>query len=635
MAGVLIDTKDTITIGNQSFDGCSHLRFLASNAEHGIMEDGYDPIIRNDSDMYGKEWNYFYVPTNSDGYTENIIRFTEASGVAGFDVVDIGGDAKMLYGTDVFGSPWLGLRSGGKTSEEVHLPEDTIEIFSYAMCDLHSKTGAFTVNWDELSGLWAFDAGAFEGSDLAGDIILTENSMVFEEVFADCSNISSMKILGDDIYIGPGVFQNCTNLTSVEFGSSSYNEALSRNLFNNCNKLSDITFDSEVPFPLMVSSMGSPFQFNASWTLEEEKENLHIHVPAGSEEQYVKAWKYFFAGYYDSSDTPAYIQMWNVVQMKYMDWETWEFPSDEEVDVYVEEELLEAENRIRDLLDIPTVSEPTDFYPYRLSYEGELTLLGVPSNTKELDLGTEDLGMPVGWYLDYIGSHAFSKAANLNHLVIPETLAGIYTDAFEGVTGEHLTLTFQGTTPLNFMGWSTENPFRFGVDESNITIEVPQGSEEDYIRALEFPLLGYTDLYEMQESVRTELEEKGQTVTEDELKEETVKRLIAVENRIRKMMGMAQITSADELACELDLNLHSTEENTAEEENSKELNEQQTNTDNESNDASDSTSDSSETTVADEKKKGETPETEINGDTKENEDISSESVAGKTEETVE
>lgn len=645
--GVLIDTRDTITIGNQSFDGCSHLRFVASNAEHGIMEDGYEPTIQNESDTHGTKQNYFYIPSVSDGYMDKVVKFTVESGVKAFDVVEIGGNAKMLYGIDDAGTPWLALRAGGETSGEVSLPESTIEIFSYAMTDIHSETGAFTLNWDEIDWMWAFDESAFQGSDLSGDITLADDSMLFENAFADCTNINSIKVPGTDIYIGPNVFQNCENLTSVEFGDSTYHKTLPVNLFEGCNNLSDITFDGETPFKLTIPYMGSEYRFNYNWTPKEEVENLHIHVPKGTEEEYVKAWRYYFAGYYSTEDTPAYLQMWDTIQMEHLDWNTWEYPADEEVDEYVETELLEAENKVRGLLDIPDVSEPTDFYPYRLSYTGELTLVGAPSNLKELNLETADLEMPEGWYLDYIGSHSFSKAANLQQVIIPDTLAGIYTDAFDGVASEHLTLIFEGTTPLSFLGWDTQSPFSFGMDESKVTIEVPEGSEEDYIRALEFPLLGYTDIYEMQEAIRTELEEKGQTVTEDKMKEEIVNRLIAVENRIRTMMGMSKISSAEELACEWNLNLHSSEEAESEE-SRKEENLQESTVQNAEISGGAATSDgeiatgaggseisSTEEINGESKDNKNSPVEAIDGESKVKEEISGERSIGKAEEITE
>ena len=624
--GVLIDTRDTITIGNQAFDGCSHLRFVASNAEHGIMEDGYEPIIRNESDKYGTKQNYFFVPSVSDGYMDQAVKFTIESGVGAFDVVEIGGNAKMLYGTDDDGAPWLALRGGGETSKVVSLPESTIEIYSYAMADMHSETGNFELNWDEIDWMWAFDEGAFQGSDLSGNITLEDNSMLFESAFSDCANINNMKIPGTDIYIGPNVFQNCENLTSVEFGSSSYHETLPFDLFDGCNNLSDITFDGEEPFKLTIPYMGSQYRFNYAWTQQEEIKNLHIHVPEGMEEQYVKAWRYYFAGYYSTQDAPAYLRLWDEIQMQHMDWNTWEYPSDEEVDTYVEAELLEAENKIRGLLDIPDVSEPTDFYPYRLSYTGELTLAGAPSNLKELNLGTADLGMPEGWYLDYIGSHAFSKSANLQQIIIPATLAGIYTDAFDGVTNEHLTLTFEGTIPLSFLGWDAQKPFSFGIAESKITIKVPEGTEEDYIRALEFPLLGYTDIDDMQAVIKAEMEENGQTITEDKLKEETVNRLIAVENRIRTMMGMSKISSAEELAYEGELNLHSQEEGAVSTE-SEASSTEAVNTENK---------DKEDASVEEiDKDKEDASVEEIDEDTEEKEEIFGEHSIGKAEEIVE
>ena len=45
LQGILIHAKEYIYIGNKSFDNCSSLRFVASNAMTAEMQDGYDPII--------------------------------------------------------------------------------------------------------------------------------------------------------------------------------------------------------------------------------------------------------------------------------------------------------------------------------------------------------------------------------------------------------------------------------------------------------------------------------------------------------------------------------------------------------------------------------------------------------------
>lgn len=105
----------------------------------------------------------------------------------------------MLYGLNEYGSPWLAIRSGLTMADQVELPWTTQEIFSYAMEKTCSESGSFTLNWEELWGLWAFDPGAFANSQLGGDVILQDNPFVSSDVFAGCKNITSAVVPGYSI----------------------------------------------------------------------------------------------------------------------------------------------------------------------------------------------------------------------------------------------------------------------------------------------------------------------------------------------------------------------------------------------------------------------------------------------------
>lgn len=97
---IFIRSTDSIYIGNQAVDGCDSLRFLASNAMKGEMQDGYAPVV---SDTKGNM--FFYVPTGSDGYGGTSLAFDDASGVYSYSLEDIGDGKRMLYGCDENGEP--------------------------------------------------------------------------------------------------------------------------------------------------------------------------------------------------------------------------------------------------------------------------------------------------------------------------------------------------------------------------------------------------------------------------------------------------------------------------------------------------------------------------------------------------
>ena len=125
MEGLLIDQQDTVTIGNQALDGCASLRFAASNAMHGVMEDGYAVLYSEDHGAGSDRFSYFYIPTNSDGYDGYCQNFTVESNVTRYAMTEIGG-TMMLYGTNAEQGLWLGIRSGKTVDEKVNLPLTTV-----------------------------------------------------------------------------------------------------------------------------------------------------------------------------------------------------------------------------------------------------------------------------------------------------------------------------------------------------------------------------------------------------------------------------------------------------------------------------------------------------------------------------
>ena len=76
-------------------------------------------------------------------------------------------------------------------------------------------------------------------------------------------------------------------------------------------------------------------------------------------------------------------------------------------------------------------------------------------------------------------------------------------------------------------------------------------AENDYINAWMYPMAGYANLDEMLADIRAELSVDGKEPTDLEVYEETGKRLLAVENRLRAMMDLDPISDASELAGEL------------------------------------------------------------------------------------
>lgn len=469
LQGILIAATESITIGDHSMDGCEKLRFLGSNAGKGILVNDYYPETSEDL--------LAYVPTNCEGYNSHFTSFTEESGVYGYKIVTTGISDKMLYGTDEVGTPWLLLRSGQNISEQVELPETTREIFQDAMAGVESAGDHFTVNWTDLQSLMAVDAGAFQGSELGGTLEFTQdNYQIGESAFAYCTKLTEVSLTGMAGKLDRTLFYGCTGMKKATIGAMG-NAVLYSGIFSKCDNLEDIYFTSWLPPSLLVE--GIYYRFNYEWTdaadPADEAQHLRIHVPEGCEQDYIDSWRYLYAGYYDITGEPLYLQMWNTIQNKHteIDWDSWEwiYPSDEEVDAWLEEELLTAENGLRHMMGLEDLQEPSNFYNYRVK-DGLLTLFRVPSDRATVMLDGISMGLSDGWYLDYIGTGAFSRSVGLENVFIPDNLVGIYSNAFAGAkpADGKITLYLEGSEPPELLRTQEEEPFTFGVEDECIVL---------------------------------------------------------------------------------------------------------------------------------------------------------------------
>lgn len=545
LQGVFLDSRDQITIGNNAFSSCDSLRFIASNAMSAVMEENYEPEI---TDGYGSSINpneYFFAPTNSIGYPWTAISFTSDSAIDEYRLIELDENNKVLYGVTCSSigedNAWLAIRSGLWLGSEVHLPSSTKEIFNYAFADTmaDASQGNYTINWESLPRLQHIDIGGFRSSRLSGDVNISNNGFhVYDNAFCE-TQITSVELTGYNLNTGENSFGDCKELVSAVFGSFKYDATLYAGCFTGCDNLTEITFTAEDSLPLAVY-MALPFRFNYDRTAEEEAEMLKINIPDGSLNTYIKKWRYSFLGYGDVASTSAYQAFWNYVESDLIDYENWVFPQEEEVDEEVSRRLTETENYLRSLLgknedEKAPVSEPTDFYPYRTTYDAFFSLIGAPSYVTDVIISGETLGLPKGWIMDYISTGAFSNSPNLKSVTITEPLVGIYADAFKGVEGD-LTLTFTGKAAeiTALLDTCEDGTFGFGIDDSkmHVIVDGDEKVQEDFLNFWTLQLAGYSDLDVMREEM-----------SEEEIREV----LFKCENRVRLWMGLELLASPDDV----------------------------------------------------------------------------------------
>ena len=230
-------------------------------------------------------------------------------------------------------------------------------------------------------------------------------------------------------------------------------------------------------------------------------------------------------------------------------------PTEAEINERVSEVLLESENRLRRMLGMEQIKEePTDLYFYtteEILWDTNVTLTGVPKNTVEVELDNAALDLPeYFWYLRNIATDAFSGSKGLRKVTIPDTLEGIAQNAFRGVEfgdGEKLTLIFRGFRPPELQGAYTDHPFSFGADDTQLSIQVPEGAEQGYLDAWVYPILGYESRVQLQTMVGNQLAEEGQVPDEAHIAERMAEILTPAYNRLRALMGLDSVTKEEVL----------------------------------------------------------------------------------------
>ena len=543
LQGVLIGATPNITIGKLAFDGCSALRFVASNAANGDVQDESLALPSSATD-----YTFLYCLNGSTGYNGNWLYF-DPDDIQEFKIEDCGG-TKVLYGVDSYGNSWLALRAASTATGDIALPITTTAIFSFCFEDTATVDDtAFTLNWDELTALESINAAAFRRSSLGEDIALPELYYYGSNAFDSCNKLKSISLPGDYLRLGYELFMNCTNLESVTMGGTdNTNEGLSNNLFGGCSNLKELTFTSEWAPKLVLSDMGIPFYFNMNdWnTPEAEQEHLTVHVPEDAVEDYVDSWRYGMAGYASIGDESAYQVMWSYVYMELNTAEDGTEPTDEEVRAELDRRLLVTENRVRTLLGVETIEAINHPYTYETDENGIITLVAARGVTNT-GLTGEELEMPYGWALDYIGTGAFADSPDLDTVSLPETLVGIHHNAFAGVQidmedeGDGLTLVTSGNQKIPSLVLEAEGiPFSFGVPDERVAVMdflLTGADDKTLIQNWTLPMAGYYTVDDLRAAVTFELiDEDGNLPDEETVEGEVTARLMAGENRVRAML---------------------------------------------------------------------------------------------------
>ncbi len=544
LEGVLIDSRDVCLLAEQCFDNCASLRFVASNAKKVQLECADFAL---DTENFSGSYGFLYCLDNIQGYNGNWISISDADS---FSLLDCGG-AYVLYTLDKNGTPLAALRSGRIASGKIGLPLSTVSIYREAFQGVRMEgDGMLELNLTELTALRQIWQGAFLNSDLGGDVVLPKNLNVQRSAFSGCEKLVSIylpgetdwsSVAGGGIILGDELFYGCSALTTVRLGDFASNSDLYPNVFSGSG-VQNIIFEGINPPRLLYYTFGFPFYFEYD---REEAGELRITVPEGYEDAYIQAWRCDIAGYGASASAggkTSYQLMWDDLEFQLTD-QLWRDPTPGEVREAVDALLLSSENRVRALLGLDALDAPTRSYYYTLDDEGFLTLTATDRIGEYTGLTAEEMDMPSGWTLDYIGADAFAGSPELRTVVVPSTLAALRSNAFRGLQFDEAdlwdSLMLVMDSAEQIFALSVEQPgvpFDFGVEDGRISLVLFDDTDalETLIRLWTAPLAGWNSTGELEACVRAQLGEAAGTAA---VRAEMERILLAGENRVRALLG--------------------------------------------------------------------------------------------------
>ena len=557
LEGLLIDSRDSIVIGDKAWDNCPALRFVASNAAKAVRQNNYDPTLNvtyTGADRDSLLVQYLFCLPDKPGYSEHWMSFEDP--ITHFVMVDVGGGSKALCGANEEEGAWFVARMGKTMPKQVKLPPSIRWLYCGSFSGtVSSDEAGYTINWEALTANTpnqanlGMNAYAFAHSDLAGTITLPGNVDFDDYAFAYCDKLTSVDFSGTISRLGENLFMEDKALSEVRFGTFAPPPAHGRNelsnrQFSGCDDLKSIEFTSATPPTLGFLGMGDAYAFTST-PEQDEKNKLTLTVPEESKQAYLDAWRYAFAGYEDTTINgifkPAYQSMRENIK------HTSKNISDEEVDAKIYQTLLSTENRLRGLLGMEKITKLDHLYNWKTTWGDDLFILtSAYTDATEITLDAETLDLPEGWSIDYIGSHAFANAPNLTQVTADaNTMLALYSGAFADAENHPITLIFTGDADPNTMGVGlvpAGDGKRFDFTGLKKVV-LPKGTEQIFLDLWLYPTSGYEDYADLYLQTADELYEKDKLTDNVEENKELIDARMAeimlpYENQLRQLFSM-------------------------------------------------------------------------------------------------
>lgn len=557
LEGLLIDSRDSIVIGDKAWDNCPALRFVASNAAKAVRQNNYDPTLNvtyTGADRDSLLVQYLFCLPDQSGYSEHWVSFEDP--ITHFVMVDVGKGSKALCGANKQEGAWFVARTGKTMPKQVELPPSIRWFYCGSFSGtVSSDEAGYTINWEALTANapnqanLGMNAYAFAHSDLAGSITLPGNVDFDDYAFAYCDKLTSVDFSGTISRLGENLFMEDKALSEVRFGTFAPPPAHGRNelsnrQFSGCDKLQRIEFTGATPPTLGFLGMGDAYAFTST-PEQDEKNKLTLTVPEGSKQAYLDAWRYAFAGYEDTTINgilkPAYQSMRENIK------HTSKNTSDAEVDAKIYQTLLSTENHLRGLLGMETITKLDHLYNWKTTWGDDLFILtSAYTDATGITLDAKTLDLPEGWSIDYIGSHAFANAPNLTQVTADaNTMLALYSGAFADAENHPITLIFTGDADPNTMGVGlvpAGDGKRFDFTGLKKVV-LPKGTEQIFLDLWLYPTSGYEDYADLYLQTADELYEQKELTDDVEKNKELIDARMAeimlpYENQLRQLFSM-------------------------------------------------------------------------------------------------
>ncbi len=546
LQGLFIGKTSNVSFGANFLENCTSLGFVGSNALEASFATSENPnstckwfCTEAGGASHDSRFEWF-----STSIVEGLSTFTQDDG------------SLTLYGCDDQGAPWLCLGGGTSFSGTLKAPDSLVEVYEGAFKGMQ---GSFDIDFSNAAGLEYIDKEAFSDSGLTGDVSIStlQDLELGNSVFEGCGGLTSISLAaGGSLSLGNNVFTDCAELESASFTGAASGR-IGTELFYSCDKLQSLVFNEEPPTATLYSP-GTGFRFNGDWAEGEEAQTLHISVPEGQEQAYLEAWVYPFIGYANYDD------YYNKIDDELFN-QTYEVPTEAQVRAVMAENLLEPENRLRQMMGLPQVESSTilsdesmevDGFTYSVNDLGA-TLTSAPADAVDIDLSQvlprDADGQPYAEGVA-IAADAFAQCSQLKSVTLCEAIDRIESGAFNGCDGVTVTLP-QGCGLPQLSGGSDSAPFTFGAD---IKLNVSEEDQDTVLETWPMQCLGYEDVDSFEFNAADVFFslfdfDAFEPPTREQTDEAINGPLVEQENYLRGLMGLEPITSTSELAYSYDL----------------------------------------------------------------------------------